>query len=195
MYWLTHPPKLVRLAPRWSIITNPFDYVVFLPLVPFLLQPHHGSNLPSVTQLAYICKCLMDVLSHWPTVVFRSPCLSIINNLSGHAGFLPLVPYVSFTPIMAPSIALNTHVARGCKCLMYWLTHSPTLVILAPCWSIITNPFGHVVLLPLVSCLPHSHCEKKQSINHASSSRLQVFDVLTYSLANCGLTCSSLMNY
>jgi hypothetical protein len=136
MYWLTHSPTLVRLAPHWSIMTNPFGHVGFRPLVPCLLQSHHGSNLPSVTQLAYICKCLMYWLTPWPTVVCLAPRISIINNPSGQAGSLPLLP-----------------------------------------------------------CLLHSHHGSNHSISHAYSLGLRVFDVLAYSLFNCGSTCSSLISY
>jgi hypothetical protein len=105
-----------------------------------------------------------------------------------------LLYHVSFTPIIEKRRASTTHLDRDWKCLIYWLIHWPAVVRLAPRFSIINNPSCPAGFLPVVPCLLHSHHEKNQSINHASSSRLQMFDVMTYSLANCGLTCSSLMN-
>jgi hypothetical protein len=134
-------------------------------------------------------------LTPCPTVVCLAPRLSNINNPCCHAGFPPLVHHVSFNPITAPSIASTTHIAEVCNCLMYWLTPWPTVVCLAPRISNINNPAGHAGFLPLVPCLLQYHHGTKQIINHTSSSRLQVFDVLTYSIADWGLTCSSHINY
>jgi hypothetical protein len=78
---------------------------------------------------------------------------------------------------------------------MYGLTQLSAVISLAPCLSMVNNTSNHAGFLTLVPFLLQSHHGTKQRINHASSLGLQVFDVLTYSLSNCGLPCSSLIKY
>jgi hypothetical protein len=123
---------------------------------------------------------------YWPTpystVVRLAPRLSVINHPSCHAGFLHLVPFLQQSH---ESSIYSIHHSSSLNLQVFVVVTYSFTNCGFPCSSLVNYQQSIMscgIPASCAMCYLHYHHGSKRYIKHASSSRLPVFDVLTYSL-------------